>query len=1249
MSNPLTSALGRPAAWCAALAAACGLQVLAQTIPNPSFEENSFGTWPGYISGNTAIAGWTGTPDTRVGLNPAGGSPFADNGTIPAGNNVAFIQANVDDPFTPATLSTTISGLTVGTTYKVTFRANARTGATQTPFIKVYIDGAAVLLPSGAEGISIAPVGGSNPYWTVAFEFAATAASQQLSIVNDAEGDHTLLVDDFKIGPSNGRWTAEQWTYDADSGVDETLALYTHAYNFATGEGTVINGVPFIGIPGTSPGAQGLYGFSTTYLNYIYNNDGNNLTLNGDGGSVLARDFVYSAAVPASLYQSITIKGLTPGTEYIATIFTVGWEDPSIANRWATFTAGEDSLTLNQDMFYNDGGLKISYRYVADATGTVTLKYAPLVPNNLSIHTYGFCNREAAARNQTPIFVVQPQSAIVSPDVPVTFSAATIAFPTATTYQWRLNGAPIAGATDATYAIAAVSSADAGTYDVVASNAAGSTTSAAATLTVGIPMVNASFEIDTFPTWPGYVSGAGNWPITGWASEGGHGVNPVEDGTAPFADNGRIPNGTHVAFLQAAGSMNQTVTGLTPGGQYYVHYQENARGGATLPAVEVQVDGATVVPAHLVTQVGGSNPYHSMGSDVFTAGSDSVLLAFIKTQPQGGDCTALIDNVAILPVPAGTAPSISTQPANVSAYVGEPASFRVIAQGSLPMTYQWQLNGTPIDGATGPGYNIDAIRLADSGDYTVVISNAAGTVTSNPAKLAILEPIYSLHNTGIGADGAPAAAGTVSPYWTLIQNPDGGAADAFVANDGWPIAAGVWMVNDATSKWIGSRAAVGESIPVGMFVYRTAFDLTGRDISTVSITARWASDDGGQAVFVNGRTVSVALSGGFTGWTSFTLNKDNATFVEGVNTIDFALNNGGVGPTGIRVEFTKTAAVTLPGIAPAITVGPRGGEAVEGSTVTLTVSASGTLPLAFQWRKNGVDLPGQTGEILTLTAVTGADSGNYSVKVSNPWGDAVSADAYVNVNLRPIPGIFGTGVGPTGALLGDGAVDPHYTIIESADFNFPGPDAIVVTNAWPIVAGTWALNGPSSCWISATGDQRADVTPEKSGVWDGNYTFRTTFDLTGYDLSKVRLSGGWAVDNGGVDIIVNGINSGIVNNNGFAYLTAFTLTEAMGIVAGPNEVDFVVYNAVDATWGINPMGLRVDLVGYQVLDTVQQPTMAVASQNGSITVTWSPTDPAQELHSATSITGPWTKIEGATSGYSTPSTTGTRFFKVVKP
>ncbi|MEK7676894.1 MAG: hypothetical protein AAB676_13760, partial [Verrucomicrobiota bacterium] len=471
---PLRSALRRCTGLSFAFLAMCSLHLFGQTIPNPSFESDTFTVWPGYISLNTPITGWTGTPEARVGLNPAAGSPFADNGTIPHGNNVALIQANVDDPSTPSTLSTTISGLTVGTTYKVTFRANARSA--NTPNVKVYIDGTGVLLPGGPDGLSTAAVGAANSYWTVAFDFQAAAASQILAVVNDANGDQTLLVDDFKITPSSGKWSVGAWTGDADSGVDATF-FYTHAYNFGSSAGAVINGVAFTGVAGGAPAVAGQ--FSTTYLGILYAGDVNNLSGAGDGSTIMAMDFVYGGNVPAGLYQTIAMQGLTPGTEYVVTIYTLAWEDASVGSRWATFSMGDDYLTANQDQFYDNNGIRISYRYTADASGTATLKFAPLVPQNVSFHVYGFSNREAKSRDVAPVITVQPHHAILSPDLPVTFGVAAAGVP-APAFQWRFKGAAIADATSPTYAITAVSTALAGAYDVIVANRAGSITSVVA-------------------------------------------------------------------------------------------------------------------------------------------------------------------------------------------------------------------------------------------------------------------------------------------------------------------------------------------------------------------------------------------------------------------------------------------------------------------------------------------------------------------------------------------------------------------------------------------------------------------------------------------------------------------------------------------------------------------------------------------------------------------------------------------------
>ncbi len=1221
--------LGRIAAGGTAAAWLLCQATFGQTIPNPSFEADTFTVSPGYISGNAPITGWTGAPADRVGLNPAGDSPFANNGTIPDGNQVAFIQANVSDPLTPSTLSTTISGLTPGTVYKVTFRANARTG--NTPIVKVYIDGAPVLMPGGlVEGFSTAAVAGSNPYWRVAFEFTAGAASQTLSLVNDATTDQTIVVDDFQIAPASGRWAVEPWVTDDDFGADPTF-FYTHAYNFGSAADVTVNNVTFTGLAGNAPSVPGK--FSTAFLATGPVAD-TSVAIFGDSAA-LAASFIYGGNVPANAAQTITLTDLTPGIEYVLMVYTVAWEDPGLGARWFTASVGDDHLTINQDQFFNNNGMRISYRYTADASGSVAIRFAPLLQNT-TFHAYGFANREAESRFVAPVITSHPRSWIVSPDLAVNFSVTAAGVPLPG-YQWRRNGANITGANDATYSIPSVSSLDAGLYDVIVSNTAGSVTSQVARLTVGnVPIANASFELDGFTVWPGYVSG--NWPITGWDALGGHGVNPVQDGTgrSPFADNGAFPHGAQSAFMQADGAMSQIVSGFTVGGHYYVHYYENARGGNN-PYLEVKVGGNTLVPAHLVTSVGGANPYREVSSAMFSASATDLELSFIKSNPLGGDNTVLVDNVAIIQVPPGTPPTFSQQPQSTTVYLGQPASFSAVVQGSLPLSYQWWFDGQPLAGETAATLSLASVGLANEGAYFLVVTNSSGSITSAVVQLALLEAIPSLRNTGIDAGGSPQPGGAISPFWTLPVNADSASTDAFVGNEGFPI--GTWLNNSTVSKWIGPRANLGEALADGDYVYRTTFDLSNRDTNTVLIVGRWASDNLGTGITVNGAAVNVPQSPSFTAWTSFNINSSNATFLPGLNTIEFAVNNAPPpGPTGLRVEFLQTSARTLPGVPATIAFSPQGGRFVEGDTVVLNVGANGTLPIYYQWRKNNVDLPGQTGPSLTLTAVTTNDNGNYTAVVSNLWGSQISAPATVTIAYRPLPGVvFGTGVDASGQLLADGATDPHYILAASDDLSYPGPDAIVVNEAWPIApAGPWVANGPDSRWIAPQPDQSGAV-----GNAQGNYTFQTTFNLTGHDHTKVSLVGSWSVDNLGLDILVNGVSTGITSP-GFTGYTPINITS--GLVAGVNTLDFLMNNAGTAP---SPMGLRVNLRALlDIAPAEPAVTLQVGLSGNTLTISWSPASPGQTLQWAPSLSGPWTDISGAPNPYTTTTTEPARYFRV---
>ncbi len=83
-------------------------------------------------------------------------------------------------------------------------------------------------------------------------------------------------------------------------------------------------------------------------------------------------------------------------------------------------------------------------------------------------------------------------------------------------------------------------------------------------------------------------------------------------------------------------------------------------------------------------------------------------------------------------------PSITTQPSNQSVTVGSTATFSVVATGTVPLTYQWQKGTTPITGATSASYTTATTTASDNGSqFEVIVSNSAGSITSNAATLTV--------------------------------------------------------------------------------------------------------------------------------------------------------------------------------------------------------------------------------------------------------------------------------------------------------------------------------------------------------------------------------------------------------------------------------------------------------------------------------------------------------------------------------
>lgn len=116
-------------------------------------------------------------------------------------------------------------------------------------------------------------------------------------------------------------------------------------------------------------------------------------------------------------------------------------------------------------------------------------------------------------------------------------------------------------------------------------------------------------------------------------------------------------------------------------------------------------------------------------------------------------------------------------------------------------------------------------------------------------------------------------------------------------------------------------------------------------------------------------------------------------------------NNAGMTATGTFNNLTfAPGTVFVPAAAPQIVDQPQGVDAIAGDDVVLSVTATDVFPPpAFQWRKGGSDLPGETGATLNLSRVTSADAGDYTVVVSNSSGTVTSDVATLSVNEDNVP------------------------------------------------------------------------------------------------------------------------------------------------------------------------------------------------------------------------------------------------------
>lgn len=133
------------------------------------------------------------------------------------------------------------------------------------------------------------------------------------------------------------------------------------------------------------------------------------------------------------------------------------------------------------------------------------------------------------------------------------------------------------------------------------------------------------------------------------------------------------------------------------------------------------------------------------------------------------------------------APTITDQPKDRIAFVGQQAKFDFGVSGKPPLSFQWLRNGAVIAGATGATYLTDAVTAADDGaKFSVRVSNAQGSVTSSEATLTVkpgptitAQPSAVTVSVGASATFTVTATGEQLQYqWLRDDQPIPGANTA---------------------------------------------------------------------------------------------------------------------------------------------------------------------------------------------------------------------------------------------------------------------------------------------------------------------------------------------------------------------------------------------------------------------------------------------------------------------------------------
>ncbi len=417
------------------------------------------------------------------------------------------------------------------------------------------------------------------------------------------------------------------------------------------------------------------------------------------------------------------LKGVAPN-DYIARLAgnsgnnTTGWQQVTLD--LGTMPAGTHLLSIGAFLNKKSGTSELGEVFLDDVR--LIAGVVPGGPGDVPV---------------PPSIITPPASVTVTEPAQAAF-AVVVAGEAPFTYQWRRNGADIAGANSTSYVLNPTVAADSGAqFDVVVSNAAGNVTSVAATLTV-----NAAPVAPSITTHPASVT------VTEPASAT---FSVVATGDAPLGYQWRR-NGVAIGGATSS-SYSVDPTTMADNGVQFDVIVSNGAGTLTSAAGTLTVLPAplppsiTTQPANVtVTAPAGagfsvvatgdaplSYQWRRNGVAIGGAISSSYVMASTTTGDSGAMFDVVVTNgvgtvtsaVAILTVNAAPMPpSIITPPASTTVTAPGAATFTVVATGDAPLSYQWRRNGGVIIGATSATYVRTPTAVAENGSIiTVTVTN----------------------------------------------------------------------------------------------------------------------------------------------------------------------------------------------------------------------------------------------------------------------------------------------------------------------------------------------------------------------------------------------------------------------------------------------------------------------------------------------------------------------------------------------